>query len=494
MQTPDQTLARAIGSCRDSAWLLVEALRHFGLAARFVSGYLVQLASDDPAAGRPKEDFTDLHAWAEVYVPGRRLDRARRDLGAVRGRGAHPALGHPAPRPRRRRSPAPPGRPRSSSPSPTPSAGSTRTRGSPSRTRPRRSRRCSGRARRSTSGCAPPACALTMGGEPTFVSRDDMVSPQWTVAADGPEKRLAANRLAAGARRAVRPRRAGAAQPGQVVPGRAAAALADRADLAARRRRRSGATRPCWPTRTTSPARADATRRPPPSAGPAIAADLGLPAEQPLACYEDPLAALAVEVRQPEGRRRPELDPTRRRPGRGRRASTPTCSSPGRLGAADRAGLVRRRLGQPALADPPRPARARARRLPGRRAAAARLGRLARPGLRRRALLREPDPDLSASSAARRPSSSTRSRCRPGRRGRRRPATASCTSSCRRTSSSSAGSRSSRWSSGAAADRRAGRARGLRPAAGPADHHAARHPGPGRDRGQPAPDRQLGRS
>ena len=43
---------------------------------------------------------------------------------------------------------------------------------------------------------------LTMGGEPTFVSADDMTSAQWTVAADGPEKREIANRLAAALRNA----------------------------------------------------------------------------------------------------------------------------------------------------------------------------------------------------------------------------------------------------------------------------------------------------
>ncbi len=231
VHSPDETLSRGIGSCRDSGWLLVAALRELGFAARFVSGYLVQLKADDPAKGGPAEDFTDLHAWAEVYLPGAGWVGLDATSGLFAGEGHIPL---------------------SATPNPADSAPVTglvdpcvttmefhntvrRFREDPRTTLPYTDdqwHEVLALGDQVDSLLDKADVRLTIGGEPTFVSATDGESAQWNIAADGEDKRRMATVLAAELKQHYAPQRRPAPRPGQVVSRRAAAALADRDHLA----------------------------------------------------------------------------------------------------------------------------------------------------------------------------------------------------------------------------------------------------------------------
>jgi len=197
VQTPEQTLQLRSGSCRDTGWLLVQLFRHLGLAARFVSGYLIQLTPDVKSLDGPSGteiDFTDLHAWCEVFLPGAGWVGLDPTSGLLAGEGHIPLACTPEP----------------SSAAPITGAVDeceskfihemkiTRIYESPRVTKPyseEQWQEIETLGHQIDTELKSRDVRLTMGGEPTFISIDNMDGAEWNFTAVGPEKRKLSGEL-----------------------------------------------------------------------------------------------------------------------------------------------------------------------------------------------------------------------------------------------------------------------------------------------------------
>ena len=192
VQTCEQTLERRSGSCRDSAWFLVQILRQLGIAARFVSGYLIQLAPDETAQedlNTPHRDSADLHAWAEAYLPGAGWIGMDPTSGLFASEGHIPLVCTPN---------ASQAAPIGGTVEPAKvdfvhSMAIRRLNDVPRTTRPFTEEdwvRVEQVAHRVDADLEAQDVRLTIGGEPTFVGIDEPESPQWNIDALGPMKRI----------------------------------------------------------------------------------------------------------------------------------------------------------------------------------------------------------------------------------------------------------------------------------------------------------------